>query len=53
MRGEKFGQHSGQRTLTSYGGFGCQRVVGDRRPFLRIINTMMPWQALMELVQHH
>ncbi len=53
MRREKFGQHSGQRAFTSYGGFGCQRVVTDCRLFLGTINTVMPWQPLMGVVQRY
>jgi len=51
MRGEKFEQHSGQRTFASCGGFDCRRQVTDRHRFLRSMNAVMPWGALMELVE--
>jgi hypothetical protein len=51
MRGEKFEQLSGQKTFASCSGFDCRRKTTRRHLFLQTMNQIMPWQALVELVE--
>jgi IS5 family transposase len=51
MRGDKFEQLSGQKTFASCSGFDCRRKTTRRHLFLHPMNQIMPWQALVELVE--
>ena len=51
MRGEKFEQLSGQKTFASCGGWDCRRKPTRRHLFLQTMNPLMPWQALLEVVE--
>ena len=51
MRGEKFEQLSGQKTFASCSGWDCRRKATRRHLFLQTIRPIMPWQALVELVE--
>ena len=51
MRGEKIEQLSGQKTFASCTGWDCRRKATRRHLFLQTMNQIMPWQALLELVE--